>query len=164
MLKSSLIESGRKKKQSKWISWFIPFLCWCHPRLAITLNLNIYRKLFGSCFFAGTIKPCDYGQVYSKKQCVGKFFDFEFCLDHILLESTWVQKVCQVLGVNYNVGAPSIRIHGLANATHTQFQLSTRICKSVGFKRNYSRVMQFRGRDSQVSCERRRVHVNESIN
>ena len=55
---------------------------------AITLNLNICRKLFGSCFFAGTIKPCDYGQVYSMKECVGKFFDFDFCLDRTLLEST----------------------------------------------------------------------------
>ena len=28
---------------------------------------------FGLCFFAGTTKPCDYGQVYSNNQCVGKF-------------------------------------------------------------------------------------------
>ena len=69
-----------------------------------------------------------------------------YCLSP--LESAWVhlhlvQKVCEVLGVNYNVRAPSTRIHGQANATHTRFQLSTRICKSVGFKRKYSRMMQF---------------------
>ena len=49
-------------------------------------------------------------------------FDFEFCLDRILLEST--KKVCKFLEVNYNVGAPSSRIHGQANATNNRYQLS----------------------------------------
>ena len=59
---------------------------------------------------------------------------FDFCLDLILPESTKKLNVAIIWG-QLQFKAPSTRIQGQANASHTRFQLSKGIRKSVGFKR-----------------------------